>query len=598
MNCKEMAATSQIVDINPASSVELIPSLIEQLGKAFLVLEAHRDASEDKVHWNEIEEHFHYLESTLRKKFEEIEVKEKEFTHRESEIRQILTEREAAVAAKEQELLDRVQELKDAAVAAVMEARAIHMPESLEPSGGADGNEHKVSSSLDDENASTDVQEEKSSPNRGGENTESVTGEVNPRPELVQFCEQMDAKGLLNFTTENQKNLSAIRKELCVALHSASEPARLVLDSLEGSFPSAKTTPQVDNNGDVTLQGDKGDTALKGTRQSCLMFMEALAALLAKADPDADTLLSPETKQQAKAIADEWKPNLAGGGTDAATNGSSLEAEAFLRLLATFRIASEFDDEELCELVLAVAHRRQAPELFRSLGLTNKAQGIVDTLIGLGKQIDAVHFIQAFELSETYPPVPLLKTYLKDVRRNSQRKVGSSGGVAGTQIDGNALELTALRAIIRCIKEYKLEDSYPLDPLQIRVSQLEKAKSEKRRVGEAGKQYHLKKPRADGGFHGHRGRGGGPTGGGRQPPPYFTDRAAAYAGMPDRYPHAVANTFNYPVPSQPAYASQAGDQRSYYYPQDDRAAAPYSAGAPNYGGYMGASAQPSHQPFM
>lgn len=50
-----------------------------------------------------------------------------------------------------------------------------------------------------------------------------------------------------------------------------------------------------------------------------------------------------------------------------------------------------------------------------------------------GKLIDAVHLVQAFGLSESFPPVPLLKTYLKDLRRNSQ---GNSGNAlaAGVQV--------------------------------------------------------------------------------------------------------------------------------------------------------------------
>lgn len=51
-------------------------------------------------------------------------------------------------------------------------------------------------------------------------------------------------------------------------------------------------------------------------------------------------------------------------------------------------------------------------------------------MIRSGKQIDAVHFIHAFQLTESFPPVPLLKTYLKELRRNSQ---GDSTGDA--QVD-------------------------------------------------------------------------------------------------------------------------------------------------------------------
>lgn len=347
-----MADTEQVVasDINS--------SLIEQLGKAVLDLEAYKDASEDRVQWMEIGEHFRSLDTTLKKKFEEIEAKEREFMEKEAENRKLIAEREAAVNSKEQDLLDRIQELKDAAVAVIADARANHQPAASEPVEDGDNRDSKVSSSLGDTNSPEDI------PLKTGENGEGVAVEVKPRPELIQFCEQMDAKSLLNYSTENYKKLYVIREELSVALESASEPAHLVLDSLEGFYPSHE----------INQPGGKGVAALQGMRKSCVMFMEAMTTFLARADPGADHLLNPETKQQAKAIADEWKSKLPSADIDAA-NGISLEAEAFLQLLATFRIASEFDEEELCKLVLAVAHRRQAPELCRSLGLTHKMPG-------------------------------------------------------------------------------------------------------------------------------------------------------------------------------------------------------------------------------
>jgi hypothetical protein len=48
--------------------------------------------------------------------------------------------------------------------------------------------------------------------------------------------------------------------------------------------------------------------------------------------------------------------------------------------------------------------------------------GIIEELVKRHRQIDAVHFIQAFGLSETFPPVPLLKTCIeesKDVTENN-----------------------------------------------------------------------------------------------------------------------------------------------------------------------------------
>ncbi|KAI7998597.1 FRIGIDA-like protein 3 [Camellia lanceoleosa] len=109
-------------------------SLMEQLGKAFIELEAHKGAAEDNVRWLEIEEYFSHLESVMKKKIEEFEVREKEFKEKESKTCTMLADREG-VFAKEQDLLDL---------------------------DGGDNKETKVSSSLGDTNAILDASEENS----------------------------------------------------------------------------------------------------------------------------------------------------------------------------------------------------------------------------------------------------------------------------------------------------------------------------------------------------------------------------------------------------------------------------------------------------
>ncbi|KAG0476555.1 hypothetical protein HPP92_013396 [Vanilla planifolia] len=62
-----------------------------------------------------------------------------------------------------------------------------------------------------------------------------------------------------------------------------------------------------------------------------------------------------------------------------ASNGYALEAQAFLQLLATFSISSGFDEDELCQLVVAMPRRcRQAPELCHALGLAHTVQGLIN----------------------------------------------------------------------------------------------------------------------------------------------------------------------------------------------------------------------------
>ncbi|XP_020240031.1 FRIGIDA-like protein 3 [Cajanus cajan] len=544
-----------------------VQSMIEQLAQAFLELEAQKGDSENKIQWLEIKQYFHDLETELNKKHEELEAKERKYEAKQLEVDTILAERKAAVASKEQDLLDRLQELKDAAVASIVEAHA-----TLDSVRDEENKDNKVSSSLGDTNSSED-----DVPHKSGEKSEAVAVEVRPHPALTHFCEQMDAKGLLNYIVENKKNLFVIREEISVALEKATDPARLVLDSLEGFYPTNETSQTKDKMG----------AALQGMRKSCIIILEAMATLLARADPGADHLLNPETKQQAKAIADEWRPKLARADIDAA-NGNSLEVEAFLQLISTFRIASEFDEEELCKLVLAVAQLRQTTELCRSIGLIHKMPAVVESLIHNEKQIAAVHFIHAFQLQESFPPVPLLKVYLKNRRRNSQVKTGNVRDIASAKNDANAQELAALKAVIKCIEEYKLESDYPLDTLLKRVIQLEKSKGDKKRSGEFSRRPPSKRPRPNERYFSLHSSGGSAASTvvlGRQVPPVRVPYAGSsdrypLVGNPDRYPHAGTITYDYQVPGQSIYTGTAN--------------APPS----NYGRYMGTSLQSSHQPYL
>ena len=123
---------------------EDVQSLMGQLAQAFIELEARKEASETKIQWDEIKQHFQELEVTMNRKLEEIEAKEKEYEQKELEMNALLAEREAEVASREQDLLDRVQDLKDAAVSAIVEARANHQTATLESVENGESKENKL----------------------------------------------------------------------------------------------------------------------------------------------------------------------------------------------------------------------------------------------------------------------------------------------------------------------------------------------------------------------------------------------------------------------------------------------------------------------
>ncbi|KAI4354096.1 hypothetical protein L6164_002995 [Bauhinia variegata] len=499
-----------------ATLMDSTTSKIQQLQKAFAELESHRAVTLN-LKWKELEEHFHGLEKSLKRRFHELEDQEKEFESKTMKAREMLEKRQAAVMAKEHASLQRLQEKRDAAVFAIVNAREkqrkISSEEVAVVSEGAQGTPVVEEKPMDAMSmaAEGNLEDVKVS-------SESGHLESNSHPELLKLCQEMDSRGLHKFISDNRKNLAAIREEIPVALRAAPNAASLVLDSLEGFYCV-----------EVPNQDGKKDANLLGLRRTCIMLMECLSVLLMNSDCVSD-IVSEDIKTKAKVIAEGWKPKLDDLDVDA-SNGNSLEAHAFLQLLASYGIASDFNDEELSRLIPMVSRRRQTADLCRCLGLSEKMPGVIEVLVNSGRQIDAVNLAFAFDLTQQFSPVPLLKSYLRDARKVSSpvRSVNSS---PTAQIEVNDRELIALKAVIKCIEEHKLDEQYPLDPLQKRVIQLEKAKADKKRVTEAAKPQ-PKRPRANGVGYG----------------PRASDKTS-YPRVADRYPQYVyERPYMYPAPT-------------------------------------------------
>lgn len=462
-------------------------SKIAQLQKAFAELESHR-AITLNLKWKQLEEHFQGLQKSLKRRFTELEDQEKEYETKITKAQEILEKREAAVMAKEKASLEGLQEKRDAAVSAIVNAFQKHRKLSSaevvatgEEQVGAPFVKEKPSDVMATGNNFGDVKK----------TSENESVEVKSYPELVKLCQDMDSDRLHKFISDNRKNLAAIKEEIPLALKAAADPASLVLDSLDGFY-----SMELSN-----LDGKK-DSNLLGLRRTCIMLMECLSVLLTNLDRTfVSNIITEGVKQRAKAIAENWKPKLDDLDVDA-YNGNSLEAHAFLQLLATFGIDSDFDQADLSKLIPMVSRRRQTAELCRALGLAEKMPGVITVLVNNGRHIDAVNLAFAFELTEQFPPVSLLKSYLIESNKVSS-PVKSGNSSPTVQCEVNERELSALKAVIKCIEDHMLEEQYPVEPLQKRVLQLEKAKEDKKRATEVSKPQ-PKRPRASGVGHGPR----------------------------------------------------------------------------------------------
>ncbi|XP_060203270.1 FRIGIDA-like protein 3 [Lycium barbarum] len=523
-----------------ATLMDSTTSKIHQLQKAFAELESHR-AITINLKWKQLEEHFDGLQRSLKRRFTELEEQEKEFETKIVQSNELMEKRQAAVIAKEQASLERLQEKRDAAVSAIaIVLEKQRKPYSAEPVVINSAEEQGGPSFLEAKPISG-ANETYTEDNR--KHSETAIVEVKSYPELVKLCQDMDSDSLHKFISDNLRNLAAVREEIPLALRAADDPASLVLDSLKGFYPS-----------EVSISDAKKDANLLGLRRTCIMLMECLSILLTTLEIDSmSRIISENVKERAKVIAKGWKPKL--DELDiGANNGNSLDAQAFLQLLATFDISSNFNQDDLFKLLPMVSRRRQAADLCRSLGLSDRMPGVIDVLVSKGRHIDAVNLTFAFELTERFSPVSLLKSYLNEASKASS-PVKSGNASPTVQNDVNEKELAALKSVIKCIEDHKLQEQYPADNLQKRILQLEKAKADKKRATEVVKPQ-TKRPRANG------------VGNGPRVTNVAADKNFYAARVTDTYPQYVYDRpYAYPVASDthvpsflgtPAYSVSSG----------------------------------------
>lgn len=284
-------------------------------------------------------------------------------------------------------------------------------------------------------------------------------------PQLKTFCSKMDGKRLVSFILAHRKDGVDIKDELDDALRSAPDPAKLVLDSMKGFYPPRK-------------KGGK-DAELAALRRACILLLERLAAMA--------PLNKESERERAKELALEWKEMVYEG------DDSLLEGMGFFQLLATFGLVSEFEIDDLLEMLSVIARRRQTIELCKALGLTNKVPDLIKKLINKSKQLDAVKFIYAFELVDKFPPIPLLNAYLKEAQRMAQvvRKRGNNS--AQSLYEAATKEITSIRAIIKSVEDHNLQSEYSCEHLEKRIASLEKQKSDKRRYQQSSHQQYTNK---------------------------------------------------------------------------------------------------------
>jgi len=277
---------------------------------------------------------------------------------------------------------------------------------------------------------------------------------------LKSFCAKMDSLGFLDLVLSKRKEADLLRVEVPLALEKCVDPARFVIDAMSVVFPVDKR--EVKSPNDVAW--------------ASVLVMESLEPVLA--DPElgsARPLVPRNIRLKVREMADAWKNGLdSRGGVE---GSKPPDAHAFLQLIVTFGIAMKEERGLYRKIVVSFSWRRQMPKLALAVGLEDQMDDIIEELIAKGQLLDAVNFAYESGLDGNYPPVPLLKSYLEDSVKTSSYS-SDSQSQAG---NNGRKEQSALRAVIKCIEDHKLESEFPLAELQNRLETLEKAKLEKKK---------------------------------------------------------------------------------------------------------------------
>ncbi|XP_076911625.1 FRIGIDA-like protein 4a [Bidens hawaiensis] len=279
---------------------------------------------------------------------------------------------------------------------------------------------------------------------------------------LKRFCVEMDWLGFWEFVSNRKKEIDVMRAQIPVALAECVDPAMFVLEAISEVFP-------VDKREDCGV--DLG--------WACVLMLESLVPVME--DPvigSERAFVTPSVKEKAREIGEVWKESLERrGGVE---NVKGTEVHLFLQHLVTFRIVEEGDFDLCKKLVVGSAWRKQMPKLAVSLGLGDQMPDMIEELISKGQQVDAVHFSQEVGLVDRFPSVPLLKAFLKDAKKAATSLMEDPNNSGRAALLAARKEQSALKVVIKCIEEYKLEAEFPPENLKKRLQQLEKVKTEKR----------------------------------------------------------------------------------------------------------------------
>lgn len=159
----------------------------------------------------------------------------------------------------------------------------------------------------------------------------------------------MDGRSLQMLMNEIVEKIDSAGSLLSDVLHASTDPAKLVLDAMQGFYPS-----------DVDVENRDLETDhLRVVRKSCMILLQELKRM--------SPIISPQVREEAVKLAADWDEKMAQGADN------SWEASGFLWLITTYQLTSSYHLRELRMLLDEVSQPDEVAELSRALGIIDTA---------------------------------------------------------------------------------------------------------------------------------------------------------------------------------------------------------------------------------
>uniref|UniRef100_A0A0E0JEX3 FRIGIDA-like protein n=1 Tax=Oryza punctata TaxID=4537 RepID=A0A0E0JEX3_ORYPU len=161
--------------------------------------------------------------------------------------------------------------------------------------------------------------------------------------------------------------------------------------------------------------------------------------------------------------------------------GGQAEVQIFLQMVAAFGLKDRYDVDFLRRLLVDNGRRRELARIACILGFEDSLRDVIEELIKSGNEIEAIHIAHEAGLLERFPPVPLLKSYIKSLTNKTQVALRSGRHSSSVVEEANNSECNAYKSIIRCVETCQLTSVFNLDGIRKKVARMEKEKADKRK---------------------------------------------------------------------------------------------------------------------